>query len=130
MLDEGPATREKVIETIEQESTDNQNYRPGSVLHIGDSNLEQVLQAVQGGNLVKSDERREIFALTDEGREALREMNRVKEQIKDSKDDTTAKLISILTSNAGDRTGEKYVLDVGTGEGYLAFRLAEVGLRF
>jgi len=101
MLNEGTVTREKVIETIERESADNQNYRPGGALRIAEPDLEQVLQTLTRRNLVEPDERGEIFTLTDKGRGALQKMNSIKEQAKDSKEDATVRLISILALESG-----------------------------
>lgn len=128
-LKENPATKGKIIGNIEQESIDNQKYRTGSILHIAESDMEQTLRVLTARKLAKYDEKNGVFTLTDRGRKTLQKMNSEKEQVKNFKDDATAKLVSILSLDAGEKASEKYVLDVGTGEGYLAFKLAEAGFK-
>jgi len=55
----------------------------------------------------------------------LEEADKVKEQTSSSKEEAARKLISLLDSSPP----KKYVLDVGTGEGYLVFKLAEAGFK-
>ena len=128
MLDEGPMTKEEMVETIKERSSDNERFRPGSSLLIDGEELNRVLQTLLRDGRISAVEG-DRFILTEEGRKALQRMNELKGQVKNSKEEATAKLISILTSDAGEKAGERYVLDVGTGEGYLAFKLAEAGFK-
>jgi len=125
VLNEGSATGEEIIETIEQNSADNKKYRPEGTLRIAEIDLKQVIQTLVRRHLVKSDEQGEYFTLTDKGNEAFQRMGKRKKLAKNSKEEATARLISILVKEAGKGAKEKYVLDVGTGEGYLAFKLAD-----
>ena len=129
LLGEGPAPKGEIIETIEQRSADNQKYRPGGVLRIAGSDLDEAIKRSIERNLVKTGAQGGRFTLTRAGRKTLDKMNSQKEQVKSAKEDAIARLTSILVSDAGDKASEKYALDVGTGEGSLAFRLAGVGFR-
>lgn len=126
MLGEGPMSQEEMISVIERRSRDNERFRPGGSLRIDEREMEGVLRKLAQMGYVRSIEGGRL-AITDAGREAFRGMGRIKREAKNSKEEATAKLISILLADAKGKAEGKYVLDVGTGEGYLAFKLAELG---
>jgi 2-polyprenyl-3-methyl-5-hydroxy-6-metoxy-1,4-benzoquinol methylase len=126
VLNDGPASVEVIRETIVQRSSDNDKYRPGGALRVTRSDLGKVLQRLVAKKQVRSGAQDEVFVLTGQGRAALKRFEKEKEKTEDSKDEATAKLVSIIAARAGPPQGKR-VLDVGTGEGYLAFKVADKG---
>lgn len=125
ILNEGRSTKRKMIKLIEERSSDNRNYRPDGALRVADKELQWAIDMLLEKNHIKTDDNGRSFEISDEGRRALEEKNRIKEQSEGSKEEATQKLISLLDLGPT----KKYVLDVGTGEGYLAFKLAEDGFK-
>lgn len=127
MLRKAPMTSEGMIELVEQESAGNEKYRRGGTLHIARSDLGSVLKSLTQEGLVRADRHGRKHLLTPEGRNLLEEMEAGK--AKDSKERAAAKLMSILISDAGGNPSGRNVLDVGTGEGYLALKVADAGFQ-
>jgi 2-polyprenyl-3-methyl-5-hydroxy-6-metoxy-1,4-benzoquinol methylase len=125
ILNEGASTKEKIIEVIQERSSDNTQYRPGSSLHVADEEVGRTIAALLKRKSIRRSDDEEAYDITDAGKKALEEANAVKEKIKGSKEEAVEKLTSLLDPCPP----EKYVLDVGTGEGYLAFKLAEAGYK-
>jgi len=125
ILNEGASTKEKIIEVIQERSSDNTQYRPGSALHVADEEVERTIAALLKRKSIRRSDDEEAYDITDAGKKALEEANAVKEKTKGSKEEAVEKLTSLLDPCPS----EKYVLDVGTGEGYLAFRLAKAGFK-
>jgi ubiquinone/menaquinone biosynthesis C-methylase UbiE len=123
VLDEGESTKEKIIEVIQERSSDNTQYRPGSALRVADEEVEKTIVTLLRRNSIRRSDGKETYEITDAGKRALEEANAVKEKTTGSKEKAVEKLTSLLDSCPP----EKYVLDVGTGEGYLAFKLAKAG---
>jgi 2-polyprenyl-3-methyl-5-hydroxy-6-metoxy-1,4-benzoquinol methylase len=119
----------ELAEGIREESAGNEKYRPGGGLDLLEPDLVEVLHTLMSRDLVRIHEGDKSFSLTAPGRGVLRRMEREKERSRDSKEEATSRLVSILVSDAEEDLRQKYVLDVGTGEGYLAFRLADAGFR-
>jgi SAM-dependent methyltransferase len=129
MLKKAPMTSEGMIEAIERESAGNEKYRQGGTLHIARSDLDRVLESLTKEGLVRTDGGGRSHLLTPEGKTALEEMEAAKAKAKDSKERAATKLMSILLSDARGDTGGRNVLDVGTGEGYLALKAADAGFQ-
>jgi ubiquinone/menaquinone biosynthesis C-methylase UbiE len=133
ILNERASTKEKIIEVIQERSSDNTQYRPGSALHVADEEAEKAIAALlKKKSIRRSDDlgspstrKGEAYEITDAGKKALEEANAVKEKTKGSKEEAVEKLTALLDPCPP----EKYVLDVGTGEGYLTFKLAEAGFK-
>ena len=125
ILNEGASTKEKIIEVIQERSSDNTQYRPGSALQVADEEVEGTVAMLLREKCIKRSDCEGTYEITNQGKKALQEANAVKESTSRSKEEAIERLISLL--NPGPP--EKYVLDVGTGEGYLAFRLAEAGFK-
>jgi len=125
ILNEGASTKGKIIEVIQERSSDNINYRTGSALRVAGEGVEGAVAVLLRQNRIKKCDDGRTFELTDAGKKALEEANALKEKTSDSKGEAIEKLISLLDPCPP----EKYVLDVGTGEGYLAFKLADVGYK-
>jgi ubiquinone/menaquinone biosynthesis C-methylase UbiE len=125
ILDEEASTKGKIAEVIQERSSDNTQYRPGSVLRVADEEVERTIAVLLRRNSIRRSDDEETYEITDAGKKALEGANAVKEKMSGSKEEAVEKLISLLDP----RPPEKYVLDVGTGEGYLAFKLAEAGFK-
>ena len=125
ILNEGASTKEKITEVIRERSSDNVQYRPGSALRVADEEVERAVAVLLKRNSIRKSDDEEPFEITDAGKKALEEANAVKEKTSGSKEEAVEKLISLLDPC----TPQKYILDVGTGEGYLAFKLAEAGFK-
>jgi 2-polyprenyl-3-methyl-5-hydroxy-6-metoxy-1,4-benzoquinol methylase len=143
ILDEGESTKQKMKELILERSAGNNNFRQGSAFLVADGEIYEVIKKLLQKERIKTTDNSNTFEITDEGRKALEKSNKIKEQTHGSKEESTRKLISLLdpfppacAPVCVQRTGrgtadrpKKYVLDVGTGEGYLAFKLAEAGFK-
>ena len=125
LFNEGTATKQKMVELILERSSDNNQYRPGSALLVADQEVDSAISLLLQKNCIKTTEKGDAFEITGEGRRRLEEVDKIKEQTSGSKEEATQKLISLLSPSPP----KKYVLDVGTGEGYLAFKLAEAGFK-
>ena len=125
LLNEGASARGNIIKVIQGRSSDNVQYRPGSALRVADEEIERAVAVLLKRDYIKKSDGEETFEITDAGKKALEEANAIKERTSGSKDKAVEKLISLLDPCPP----EKYVLDVGTGEGYLAFKLVEVGVK-
>ena len=125
VLNEGASSKEKIAEVIQERSSDNVNYRTGSALRVADEEVESAVAVLMEQNRIKKCDDEGAFELTDAGKKALEEANALKEKTSGSKGKAIEKLISLLDPCPP----EKYILDVGTGEGYLAFNLADVGYK-
>lgn len=125
ILEEGASTKEKIIEVIQERSSDNTQYRPGSTLRVADEEVEKTIAVLMRRNSIRRRDNEETYEITDAGKKALEEANAVKEETTGSKEEAVEKLTSLLDPSPP----QKYVLDVGTGEGYLAFKLAEAGFK-
>jgi 2-polyprenyl-3-methyl-5-hydroxy-6-metoxy-1,4-benzoquinol methylase len=125
ILHEGASTAGKIIELIQERSSDNMQYRPGSALQVADEEVERAIAALLKRKCIGRSDGGGIFEITDVGKEALEEANAIKEKTGGSKDEAIEKLVSLLEPCPP----KKYILDVGTGEGYLAFKLAEAGFK-
>jgi ubiquinone/menaquinone biosynthesis C-methylase UbiE len=125
ILNEGAATTQKMQELILARSSDNNKFRPGSALLVADSDIDAVVKKLRQQERIITIDNGNTFEITAEGRQALEKSNRLKEQTGSSKEAATQKLISLLDPFPP----QKYVLDMGTGEGYLAFQVAEAGFK-
>jgi len=121
ILDEEASTKREIVKVIQERSSDNAHYRPGSALRVADEEVEKAIAVLLRRKSIRRSDGKGTFEITGAGKKALEEANAVKEKTDASKDEAIEKLISLLDPCPP----EKYVLDVGTGEGYLAFRLAE-----
>ena len=125
ILNEGASTKQKMKELILERSSGNNDFRKGSALLVADCEIDQVIHKLLKIERVETIDNGNTFEITDEGRKSLEESNKIKEQTGSSKEEATQKLISLLDPFPP----KKYVLDVGTGEGYLAFKVAEAGFK-
>ena len=125
ILKEGASTKQKMKELILERSSDNNKFRQGGALLVADCEIDEVTKKSLEKERIKTVDNGNTFEITDEGRKSLEKSNKIKEQTGSSKEEATQKLISLLDPFPP----KKYVLDVGTGEGYLAFKVAEAGFK-
>lgn len=125
ILDEGASTKEGIIQSIQERSSDNTQYRQGSALRVADEEVKTITDALMKKKCIRKSDVGETFEITAAGKKSLEEANAIKEKISGSKEEAIEKLISLL----GSCPPKRYVLDVGTGEGYLAFKLTEAGFK-
>ena len=125
VLDEEASMKSKIVEVIQERSSGNVKYRQGSALRVADEEVEMAIAVLLRRNSIRKSGDEETYEITDVGKKALEEANAVKEKTSGSKEEAIEKLGSLLDPCPP----EKYVLDVGTGEGYLAFKLAESGFK-
>ena len=125
ILNKGHASVHKIVETIVTDSADNRKYRASGALRVAHREVKHVVQALSEQTQVVPCKRPGTFCITAEGRRALAKADKAKEQVAKSKDAAVEKLLSIMGAGSHDQ----YVLDVGTGEGYLALKLAQAGFK-
>jgi 2-polyprenyl-3-methyl-5-hydroxy-6-metoxy-1,4-benzoquinol methylase len=125
ILNKGPASAPEVVDTIQTDSADNRTYRPNGALRVAQREVEEVLRGLAARKQVARYKSAGTFRITNKGRTALAKAEKARQQPPKSKDAAVENVLSILGPGAAD----KYVLDVGTGEGYLAFKLAQAGFK-
>lgn len=113
----------EIIQAIKKESADNRDYRPSGQLLVGKEDVSKVLRQLKGRNLINWADKG--WRLTRAGRSKLSHYEKQKEQDTDGKQKAARKLLGLM----GSGKASQRVLDVGTGEGYLAFKVAEKGYR-
>ena len=123
MLDEAQATPQQMIATIRERSAGNDDYRDGSALEISPRQMNCVLSRLQREGCVRTARELDLYRVTTKGKRQLERAEGLKQQTGVDKDEAADKLISLL----GPPPPPKKVLDVGTGGGYLALKLAEAG---
>jgi len=124
LLAEKPQTKQELIRRIKERSADNRSYRSRGVLWPASSEMDRVLDELAADKLIELRRGGQRWQITASGKKAI---TRYEEQEQESggKEKAAEKLIELL----GSASRETYVLDVGTGQGFLALKLAERGFR-
>ncbi len=125
LVSEKAQTKQELVREIKERSADNRLYRPSGVLWVASTEMDNVLSNLQQTGLIELDSANSKWAITWHGRRMRRRIERESQSESDGKERAAEKLIELLESAATD----SYVLDVGTGQGFLALKLAERGFR-
>ena len=125
LLAEKSCTQQQLIHEIKQRSADNRTYRPSGVLWVASAAMDKVLGNLRETGFVELDSTSSQWGLTWHGRRARRRIEREGQSESDTKERTAGKMLSLLE----DGPPHSYILDVGTGEGFLSLRLAKCGFR-
>jgi ubiquinone/menaquinone biosynthesis C-methylase UbiE len=118
-------TIRELVEEIEARSGENRPFHSGGVLHIPVGEMERVVYGLADRGWVRLRPRDGQWGVTKEGRRARQQME---EQCRDG-EDSKRRGASQLVARLKEAPRGSYVLDVGTGEGFLARRLAKRGFR-
>ncbi len=124
LLAEASRTQPQLIQEIRRRSQANRSYRPGGVLWVPTAEMDRVLAQLADQGLIKLASRGK-WTITWHGRRARRRLERHNQPEAGAKERAADKLLALLEQG----TYSSYVLDVGTGQGYLAFKLARAGFR-
>ncbi len=125
LLAEHSRTRRELIEEIRERSIGNRSYRSSGVLWVASVEMDKVLSNLLERGFIRLDSPRGKWAITWHGRRARRRMEREKPSKSDTKERAAEKILALLE----DAPSNSYILDVGTGEGFLAFKLAHEAFR-
>lgn len=124
LADERRTTRE-LIEEIRERSIGNRSYRSSGILWVASAEMENVLSALLDRGFAELDGRGGKWAITWHGRRARRRIERENASASDAKERAADKMLALVQ----DAPCSSYILDVGTGEGYLALKLGHEGFR-
>ncbi len=114
-------TSRRIIGKIKRESACNRTYRASGQLVVDQEELTRVLKQLEQGSLISPAGPK--WRLTREGRRQLQIYKKQKDECPDSK----ARAARLLLKWMGPCRPGQRVLDVGTGEGFLAFKAADRG---
>jgi ubiquinone/menaquinone biosynthesis C-methylase UbiE len=123
LLQERPMSARNLRRTVKRQSGQNRDFRPSGVLLVGTRDLRLVLRQLKRRDLVEQSEGK--WQLTSRGRNRLSAYEKQKDAKGNGKERAARRLLSLMAGQDTART----VLDVGTGEGFLAFKLADEGHR-
>jgi len=124
LLSEKAQTKQDLVREIKERSADNRSYRSTGVLWPASSEMDRVLDRLAAEELVELPGSGQKWQITEKGKQAVTGYEQ-QEQESDGKEKAAEKIIELLGTGPPD----SYVLDVGTGQGFLAFKLAERGFR-
>jgi len=125
LLAEQPHTKRELIQEIRDRSADNRVYRSTGALWVASADMDKVLANLRQRGLIECDSASGKWQISWHGRRARSRIERQNQSESGGKERAAEKMLSLLTSVPSNA----YVLDAGTGEGFLAFRLAEYGFQ-
>jgi SAM-dependent methyltransferase len=125
LLGERRRTTSQLVEEIEARSAENRSFRSTGALRVSRREAKGVIGRLAERGWVRPRPPDARWGITNAGRSARREMKQRVHGGSDSKGRAASKLIARLK----DAPKGSNVLDVGTGEGFLAWRLARQGFR-
>ena len=113
----------QIIRKIRKESAENRDFRPSGPLLVAREDLDTVMRQLSRQGLIRDLGAK--WRITLKGIRRLVQYRRENRGQSQSKDRAARKLLRLM----GSCRPPKRVLDVGTGEGYLAFQAADKGCR-
>ena len=114
---------EQIIRKIRKESAENRDFRASGPLLVAREDLDRVMRQLSSQELIRPVGTKWRITL-----KGIRRCARYRQQKKEQshgKDRAARKLLRLM----GPCKPQRRVLDVGTGEGYLAFQVADKGCR-
>jgi len=124
LLAEKAQTKQELVREIKERSADNRLYRPTGVLWPASSEMDRVLDELVAEELVELPGNGQKWQITAGGKKAIARYEEQK-QGSEGREKGAEKLIELL----GAASPDSRVLDVGTGGGFLALKLAKHGFR-
>jgi len=124
LLAEGPQTKREMVRQIRERSADNRAYRPTGVLWPASSEMQVVLDKLAADGLIELLPGGQRWQITASGKKAITKYEEQKQE-SGGKEKAAEKLTELL----GAASSDSRVLDVGTGSGFLALKLAERGFQ-
>jgi len=121
LLQKRPMSAEGMRRAIKRQSRENRDFRPSGPLAVGTRDLRLVLRQLRRRGLIQ--ESQDKWRLTVSGQDTLSGYEKQKGASTNGKERAARKLLKLM---GRARRGET-VLDVGTGEGFMAFKLADRG---
>jgi len=112
-----------VRRAIKRQSRENRDFRPSGPLLVGTRDLSLVLHQLRRQGLIEQSE--DEWCLTARGQDRLSGYERQKEADQNGKERAARKVLKLM----GEPGPGESVLDVGTGDGFLAFKLVDKGYR-
>jgi len=114
---------QQIIRRIRKASAENRDFRPSGPLLVAREDLDGVVRQLNRQGLIRDLGAK--WCITREGIRRLARYRRQQKQQSHGKERAARKLLRLM----GPCKPAKRVLDVGTGEGYLAFQVADRGCR-
>jgi len=123
LLQKKPTSAQNIRRTIRRQSRQNRDYRPSGPLLVEKRDLQLTIGHLARAGLIER--AGENWRITPAGRQKLDLYDKGKGKHQNGKDRAARKLLKLL----GEAAPGESVLDVGTGEGFLAFQVADKGYR-
>jgi SAM-dependent methyltransferase len=125
LLDKRRRTARELVEEIEARSAENRSFRPDGVLRVSGREMAGAIESLADRGWVRRRPPGATWGITGAGRRARRE----RAEAFPSRSDSKRRAASALIARLKEAPRGSRVLDVGTGEGFLARRLARRGFR-
>jgi SAM-dependent methyltransferase len=118
-------TAPELLEEISRRSKENQAYRKNGALCIERAEMEEVLRKLAHTKLINHEPKsRRWGGTTAAGDRERKRIEQQYEDVPDSKERAADELVTLVSASGS----KGYVLDVGTGDGFMAFKVAARGL--
>jgi len=122
LLTKESRTKRELIEAIKTGSADNRSYRAWGAVWVASAQMDRSLSRLEEEGFIKCSKTGR-WRITSPGRKARAALKEQHEGRCSTKENAANELIAMMAPPAA---GER-VLDVGTGEGFLSFKVAERG---